>query len=589
MSAPISGGKYPRLSLRWQNPCPSVSWEKLVGASAAIVVLFLIAVPLSMLLFSSVRSTESTLPFEATEFTLANYGKMLTSEVTYRLFLNTLWYALGALVVSVGLAMLFAWFLERGRTPLRPLLVMLVLAPMATPPLVGAMGWAQLANPSTGPINTLLRSIFGMAGQGPLNIYSIPGMVLVTGFHLVPAAYIMLSGPIGRLDPSLEEAGFTSGVSPLTIFRRITFPLLRPAVLATVLYFFVLVLEIFEVAALLGMPHGIFVFSTLIFDAVHPPRGLPNYGMASTYAIVALVISGVLIYLYGLAIRRKEAFAVVTGKGYRPKLIEYGLWKYAFIALIVVVFALAVLMPLSMLVWTSLGLAYKTVEISSLAFASLNEYRELIQAPTTVRAVTNTAIVATVAATTTMVLASVISWMSTRSNLRWAALPDRLTILVVATPNIVIALALAFFYLWVPLPIYATIWIIVIAMTTRYLAYTTRLMGAAYLQIHKDLEEASQVSGVTWPLTMRHIVLPLVWPSFARGWLLVFVYAMRDTTLALMLFSVTNDLIGVRLWTIWFSDVNFPKASALAVCLAVASMALSFLIAKWTGVQQEQI
>lgn len=565
----------------------SVPWEKVAGILAAGSVVYLVIIPLATLIFSSVRDTKEKLPFEDTAFTLDNYTRVFSSEATYRLFGDTLWYAFGSLALGLVLATLFAWFLERGNLPARSLLILLVLVPLATPPITDAIGWALLGSPSIGLLNVVLRSWLGITGDGPLNIYSIPGMILVTGLKMVPSIYIMLSGPIGRFDPSLEEASFANKVSPASTFRYITFPLMRPAMFSALIYFLMLALEMFDIPAVLGMPFGIFVFSTLIYKASHPPLGLPNYGHVSVYATIFLLVAVLLIYLYGRAVRHKEEYSVITGKGYRAKLFDFGHWKWAFVGLIILYFVLAAVLPFAILVWTSLGLAYQKLELASLAVANLDAYRRFLEVPDMGRAIANTVIIAITSATATMVIAMLVSWLSTRTKSWVGTIPDRLAFLVLGVPGIVIGLALVFVYIWVPLPVYGTIWIIVIGLSTRYLAYSTRLMEAAYLQVHKELEEASLVHGASWLTTIRRIVLPLVWPSFARGWLWVLVHGIRDTAMAVMLFAVVNDTIGVRLWVTWFIDGNTRQASTIAVIMAVASIVVSFMVVRMTMGQSD--
>ena len=564
-----------------------IQWEKVVGFFAAIVILYLIGVPMGMLVFSSLRDTREKLPIEPTDFTFQNYVQVFTSEMTYRLFRDTLVFALGSLCVGFVLAMLFAWFLERAKTPARSLLMLMVLMPLGTPPVCDAMGWALLASPSTGVLNkAIFQPLLGMTGQGPLNIYTIAGMIFVAGMKLVPLVYIMISGPIARFDPSLEEASLTSRVSVSATFRHITFPLLRPAMLAAAIYCLIITLESFDIPAVLGMPYRLFVFSTLIFDATHPALGLPNYGLTAAYATVFLAIAGVLIWVYVRATHHKEEFSVITGKAYRAKLFDFGRWTWFFVALIVVYFVLAVVLPFAVLVWTSLGLIYRPIHIDSLVFANLNAYAEFVESPRVSGAVLNTAIIAVTSATGALLLASISSWLSVRSGFRGASIPDRITILMIGVPSIVLAMSMIFFYVWVPLPIYGSIWIIAIAVSTRQLAYCTRLMEAAYLQIHKELEEASLVSGVPWIPTVIRIVVPIIWPSFARGWFYVFSYALRDMSIAVMLFTVHNDTIGVRLWITWFTDGNAGKASAIAVGLALVSMVFNFVFVRATMVHQ---
>lgn len=563
------------------SPRLNVSLETIVGLVAALIVVYLLFVPLGMLLFSSVRATKGVLPFEATTLTLDNFAQIYGSSLTYRLFWNTLQYTVVAILIGLGLAVFFAWFLERTNAPAPTLLIALILAPLGLPAIVEAMAWILIANPSNGVLNQLLRSVFGLgANAAPVDIYSILGIGFVSGVKMVPAAYILVSSVMLRLDPALEEASLASGASPFATFARVTAALMRPAVLAIVIYFGVMTIDVFEVPALLGMPKGIFVFSTLIYQATHPATGLANYGLASGYGVLSLAVASVLIYLYHRQVRRQEQFAVVTGKGYRPR--RWTLrkrWQALFVAVIVIYSLMSAVLPALVLIWASLGILYTPW---SLHLASLDAYLGILISPDMDRAVGNTAVVSITSATAAMVLALLTSWLALRSRLFARSLPDRLTILAIAMPSIVIALALLFFYSRFPLPIYGTVWIIVIALVTRHLAYTARLMNAAYLQIHRELEEASAASGAPWLSTMTRIVLPILWPAFIRGWLWVFVLALRDVTLSLMLFTVYNETVGVRLWQVWMNEANFKLGAAIAVPLMLLSVGLSLLVVKTT-------
>jgi iron(III) transport system permease protein len=555
----------------------------------AALVFYLVVLPLVVVVFSSIRDTTTKLPFEDTSFTLANYVTVFTSGTTYALLANTATYAIGALVIGAGLGALFAWFLQRAAMPCRMLLTLAVLSALATPPLTDALGWSLLASPSIGLLNAGWHSLTGTSGDGPLNIYTIVGMAFVTGMKSVPSAFILFSGPFGRFDPTLEEAAAMSGASPWDSLRRVVVPLLRPAILGVVILFAILILETFEIPAVLGLPGRVFVFSSLIYDASHPAIGLPNYGLISAYGSVFLIIAGVLMLVYGRATTHAERFAVVTGKGYRPKLLSLGVLAWIPVALVAFYFCLAVALPFLALIWTSLGLSYRQSALSSLEYASFDAYRQLLQTSRLYQAVVNTLIAATTAATATLLLGSGIAWLSIRFKGIQATAPDRLAMLSLGAPGIVVGLALLFFYAWLPLPIYGTIWIIVIALATRFLAYAVRLMSAAYVQIHRELEEAAALSGANLFDVMRRIILPLVWPSFSSGWLWVFVHVVRDATLALMLFTVSNDTLGVRLWSLWFNEGKPAQAAALAVCLAVVSGLLSLGVVRTVTVRPSSV
>lgn len=556
----------------------------MVGIGAAGIVIYLLLVPIGMLVFSSFRATKDVMPWEATSFTLSNYVNVFTSEFTIRLFLNTLQYAVIAIALSIGIAVILAWFMERTNAPWRRVLIVMVLAPLGVPPIVEIMAWIILANPTNGIFNKVLREVFNLTTtEGPLNIYTFWGLGFVTGLKLVPGAYILIASAMARLDPTLEEASTASGASPFTTFRHITGALMRPAVLAVLFLFTVMTIEMFEGPAMLLQPKGIFVFSTLIYAASHPVGGLPNYGLASGYAMISLMIGIGLIYIYHIQVRRQERFAVVTGKAYRPRLVTLPkVWQIILLGVIVMYVVFVVVLPALVLIWGSLGILYTP---TSLASADLENYVEAFGHPSVLQAVSNTLIISVVSATATMVLALVVSWLSVRSGFRGGSLPDRLTILSMSVPGVVMALAFIFFYTRFPLPVYGTIWIIAIAYVTRHMAFSCRLMNAAYLQIAPELEEASAASGAGWLPTIRYVVLPIVWPAFTRGWLMVFVHCLRDVTLALMLYTVGNGTVAVTLWQFWMVDGDFGLGAALSVPLLLVSLGITSAMARPAMVQ----
>jgi iron(III) transport system permease protein len=572
------------------RPRAGISLSGVFWVAVAVLVTYLVAGPILVLLFSSVRDTSQKLPLEATPYTLTNYAQVLSSATTYELLLNTLLYAVGALAFSFTLTVIFAWVIERTNVPLRPVLLMGILAPMAFPGVVEGMAWIILANPSNGIYNVFLRNLLGRSGNGPLNIYSMAGMILVTGIRLVPSMYLMVSGTFSRIDPSLEEASEISGVVPRRTFWHISMPLLRPSLLAAVIYYFVVSIEIFEIPGLLGAPRGVFVFSTALYNAVNTVSGLPDYGLASVYGAVGFVVGTVLICLYARAIRRREQFTVVTGKGYRPRLICLGRWRYLISAGMLAYIIFALVIPVLTLLWASLLPYYRLPSVAGLKQISLVNYIRVLQTPAIMESALNTAIIAVITATAVVILASVVAWRSVRFASWGSSIPDRLSFIILGTPSVVIGLALTFLYLSVPIPIYGTIWIIIVAFVTRFMSYSTRLMGAAFMQIHRELEEASYISGVAGWKTMRRVILPLVWPSCLRCWLWACVHSVREVTLALMLVGVSNSTLAARLWMMVASskgDVSF--ACALAIMIVAVLSFLTFFVGRSTLFRSEGV
>ena len=562
----------------------AVHSRRILLGAVALVVFYLVLPPIGMLLFSSVRATKDKLPFEVTSYTFSNFVTVFTSKTTYQLLLNTMWFVIGTVALAVAMATLFAWILERTNVPFRRLMFVLVLAPAGMPMIIVTMAWILLANPSNGLFNVALWKLFGLTGPGPINIYSIPGMIIITALHFVPVVYIMISGVFARIDPSLEEAARTSGAGVWTTLRRVSMPLLGPALLATTIYYTVRTMEIFEVPAMLGMPKNIYLFSTMIYFAVNPISGqiLPDYGLASTYGVVLLAAAGVLIYLYGRYTRHAERFATVTGRGYRPRLIDLGSWKPVPMVLMFGYFALVVGMPLLILLWTSLTPPYTHVSLSGLSKLNLNAYRAMLKYPFLLTAIKNTLIIAILLAAVSMTLSTLASWLSTRGGIRGAWIPDRVAFMVIGVPTVVLGLALIFIYTALPLPIYGTIWVILLGLVPTCLPFGTRVMGAAFLQIHRELEEAAATSGAGLWANFSRIVLPLLWPSFARGFVYMFVRGMRETTMALMLYAAGNQTLAVTLWILWAEEGRLPLASAIAVPMMLITILLSFFVARQT-------
>jgi iron(III) transport system permease protein len=305
---------------------------------------------------------------------------------------------------------------------------------------------------------------------------------------------------------------------------------------------------------------------------------MANYGLGSGYAVFNLIIAGGFIYAYYLQVRKENRFAVVTGKAYRPRPVELRKrWCYIFYAAIALYILLAVIAPFWVLLSASLGILYTPF---SFGLATLQYYRDAFALPDLWRSTWNTLVISSVAATVCMLIALVTSWLAIRGKYRGSTLPSNLTFLVHAVPSIVIGLAFIIIYTRIPIPIYGTIWIIALAYVTRYMGFSVRLLYSPYLQLHSELEEASGTCGVGWLSTMRHIVMPILWPSFIKGWLWVFITCIRDVGLALMLFVVSNDTIGIRLWQIWGTGRHFEWGAALAMPLLVFSIFLSFFIAR---------
>ncbi len=527
-----------------------------------------------MLLYASVRSTEDKLPFEATATTLANYALVFSSPATLSILINTLVFTIGSLVVGLPLAIIFAWLLERTAVPARGWLTSLILVPMAIPSLLSAMAWIQLLDSRNGLINVALRGALGLkADTGPFDVYSLYGMCFVQGLRLVPSAYLMIAASFRAMDPSLEEQSAMAGRGVAQTTMKVTLPIMRPALLAALIYFIIVVIESFDIPGLLGFTARVRVLSTAIYWATHSEVGLPDYGLASALGAVILAVALVLMWIYNRLTAHQERFATITGKGYRPRQIDLRAWRLPAVGLCVFYVVVAVLLPFLMLVWTSVQPFYSMPSMESLGRMSFEGYRSIWYDASVVRAVSNTALLVLVTAVATVILAILVSWFVVRRERRSSVLSKylgTLSFLPQGVPSIVIGLALIFVYIRFPIPIYGTLWIIALAMITRYLAFSSRTTTSALMQLHGELEEASLMAGAPWSRTLVRITVPLLAPAMVNVFLWVAVHAMQELSMALMLYNPDTVVVSTVIWSMW-QNGKTADAAVLGVMLILFS------------------
>jgi len=544
-----------------------------------LVLLWLILVPLGQLVLNSFRIGHPAVP---SPFTLKNYVIGFSSPLTYQMIWNTLFFACSGTILTVSIAMLFAWLTERTDMPGRNLAWSILLIPLAMPGFLFSISWIFLLDYRIGLVNIWLRYLlsyfFGIDLQtGPLNIYSMAGMIYLDGLRGVTTVFLLIVGAFRAMDPNLEEAGRISGAGAWTTFRRITLPSLLPATFAAFLYSFISSMESFEAPLLVGLPAGIYVYSTMIYFST---RLMPSYGLAATFAVSYCLIAVVLVVIYQRVIMKDAGrFATITGKGYRPRVSRLGRMRWPAFGFFVVYFVLAVLLPLIILLWASLSPSYSHPSWKGVSELGFMHYRNLFAEPGLLKATLNTVIIMITTATLTVFISFFVSWIVVRTKLRGRFFLDGLTFLAHAVPGIVIALAFIFVYLQYPfntLGLYGTVWIISLALVTQYVAFTTRTTNAAITQVHKELEEAARISGVGRITTLVRITLPLIFPAVAAAWIWVAAHAVRSFSVPLMLASEDNWTLSMVLWNIWDEQNALTMAAALGVIFILGVTVMTF-------------
>ena len=432
-----------------------IPWDAIRNNWAVIAIiaflLFLILVPITRLLINSFLLGHPSVP---EGWTLQNYTAAFSMPIFYSALVTTIWIAAVGTFVTLALAVLFAWLIERTDMPGRNLAWSLILIPMAIPGVLFALGWTLLLSPKIGALNIYLRDFFDLFGihfkEGPINIYTVGGLIFLDGLRGVTTVFLMIVGSFRMMDPSLEEAARVSKAGAAATFFQVTLPAMLPAVLAAAMYSFISSMESFEAPLAVGLPGNIFVLSTLIYFTTRIQAPM-DYGLAAVFGVSYMVLMVLLLVVYRRAVRYSDRFSTITGKGFRPRVTSIGKWRYPALAMFVLYFMLAVVAPFAILLWASILPSYRVPSWEAINLFTWANYVEIFEADRVLSVVWNTVYLMLVAATVTMILAFVTSWGVVRSQFKGAGLLDGLVFLPHAIPGIVIALALIMAYLSPPL------------------------------------------------------------------------------------------------------------------------------------------
>ncbi|MBC7703922.1 MAG: iron ABC transporter permease [Rhodoferax sp.] len=554
----------------------SLNWQWIVIGVCVAFTMYIALIPLGFLLWQSLFTPETAT--KAAVFTWANYITAYASGETARLFWNSVRYALGASILSFMLGASLAWMNERTNTPFKTLFFALALIPLVIPGILFTVSWILLASPKIGIFNLTLMHWFNLR-EPVFDIYSMWGMIWVDGLQSSPIAFLLMTAAFRAMDPSLEESATMSGANVFQVLWHITLKLVWPATFATLLILFVNAIESFEVPALLGLPVGIQVFTSAIYKAVHQYPS--QNGLASAYAVMLLMVTTSGIYFISRLSSSGSKYSTMTGKGFRPRTIDLGRWRWLAAAVFVVYFLLIVVLPFMVLLWTSLQKFYAVPSWQAVQNLSLYNYRFILNYPNLQRSVWNSLMLSFGTATLVMLITSVICWIVVKTKLPGRWLLDNLASLPMVFPGLVLGLALMIFYLNVDVGVYGTLWILLIAYITRFMPYGLRFNTTSMLQIHKELEESAATSGASWFTTFRRIILPLLKPGMLAGWIYIMIVSIRELSSSILLYSPGSEVISIIIWELW-ENGQIVELSALGV-LFILLLFVLVMVAQYIG------
>jgi len=532
------------------------------------IIAFLSLYPTVFLFYGSLVDAPLGVPGR---FTLQNYIRAYGDPEAYSLLLNSFIFGIGSAGLSVIFALALAWITIRTNAPLRRLFELTAIIPNILPPILVSISWVMLLNPSNGLINASLVKLFGLE-KGPFNIYSMPGLIFVEGLILTPLAFLIIAAALKSMDPSLEESAKTLGSGEFGVMRRITFPLIRPAILAAGTLNFVRAVESFDTPAIIALPARIEVFTTKIWREAL--GSFPtNHNLAAAYGVGILAIALVFVYLYRRFTSQVESFSTVTGKGFRPHQIDLGGWRYAASGAAFLMLVLLVVLPILVLLLVAILPYYHVPTWKTWENLTLDHFRYIWKTARVHRAFANSLFLALLGATACMTLASLAAYITVRTKIAARGVLEGLVFIPWAFPGTAMALGLLWAYVNFPIPIYATIWIILIAYVTRFLPYGLRAVTSTIIQVHKELEEASVVCGAGFLATFRRVLIPMMRPGVMAGWIILVTIFMREFSATLFLYSPGAEPLGPLLYFLYLDGMR-GRVAAIGLVISLISVIL---------------
>ena len=502
---------------------------------------------------------------------LRNFAALLADDRFHRALGVTAITGLVATLLSCFFGLALAWIVARTDTPGRSWFDTLNLVPFFLSPFVGAVSWSYLAAPHAGLLNNIVSRYL----SGPsdfFNIFTVGGVIWVLALFYTPYVYLFVIGPMRRMDPALEDAARVHGAGFLLTMRHVTAPLMLPALLSGALVVFVTSAGLFDVPLALASSRGIPTVPTTVYSLVQYPS---DYGRAAAIGVLVMAVT-VFFALAQRAYLSRRSYATVTGKGYRPRTVQLGRWRYAALALELIYVTAGVILPMIALVFVSLSSLW--TGWPDVAYLTLGNFDQvLFHNDLTRRALKNSLIVAVLGATIGVVLATLQSYYLQRGRSRLRTILDSILSLPLGIPGII--LGLGFLILLIRTPLYTTLWIILIAYIARFLPLATRGISAMLLAIGGELEESARASGASWAQTLRLIVLPLIKPALVAAWLMLFVIFIRELGATILLYAQGTETLSVAM--VILGEQNFGHVAALAMVQTLL-LVIAFMLFRLT-------
>jgi iron(III) transport system permease protein len=510
-------------------------------------------------------------------YTLENYRDVINDPFLFHVLRNTGIFTLATIIIALVLGLPIAWLTERTTIPGKTLIYAIMTLGLLIPGIYTAMGWTLIAHPRIGILNRWLVDLLGLT-EGPINIATPIGMGFVQGMSLAAVVFILTAQMFRAMNPSLEEAAKVHGLNFGKTLWRITLPLAMPGILAAVIYITTIGIATFDIPAILGLGNRVYMLSTFMYIKVHPPgSGLPEYGISGAVGVFMVILAGFLTYWYGQVLRQGHRFEVVTGKGYRPALIQLGGWVvlgWGFIGLYALI---SKLLPLLLIAYAAFTPYFAPPSFEMMGKLSMVHFSNM-DWELVLRGLKNTGILVLVVPLVVLLFSFCVSWLVVRSKSRSRYLLEFGAFLPHALPEVIMAigaLLLSLFVVGSFLPLYGSVSLIAVVYVVARLAFATRAINGSLLQIHRELEEAAFVAGLSTFRTAWRVLLPLIWSTLLSVWIWTALLVYRELTVAVFLGVHDNITLPAVIWSYWYGGgINKASAVTLLMTLVLAPLIL---------------
>jgi iron(III) transport system permease protein len=571
-----------RLPVARRQPLPKL----LFSAASGNVFMWLLLVVVALCTFTPtiaamLSAFRTGTPGEVSEWTLGGLQRALSDPFTWEALWTTYWLAAVRAVIGVALAVVLTWIIARTDVPFRPQLELLIVLAYFFPGLGRILGWVILASPRTGVLNEGLRVLPGLDGmtQGPLNVYSYPGLIFVSVITSAAFFVIFLLPAFRSMDASLEESARMCGASERKTLFYVTAPLLKPAIASILILSMMLLLSSFEIEVFLGTPAGVYVLTNQIYSSLQ--LVLPaDYAKAFSMAFLLLVSALLLVALYSRAVGQRS-YTTVSGRSFSTRLTRLGKWRWWAFAFVAGYLLLSLVLPAIVLVYASFAKTAGAQMLSPDGY-TLNNWIAMWELSLPRQSIGNTIILSVGAATIGGIVGTIIAYVSVRTGFRGKKLLDLSAWIPWAVPTLVLGIGLLWVTLFTPLRVlYGTLALLIIAHVIRGIPIRTRIMTSTIVQIDKGLEEAARIHGANWPKTFWNVWVPLLKPGFVAGWIIGFVFSFSELALVAFLYGPKSMVLSTLMLSM-FAAGQFERGAVVAIVTTLIIMAFVLFVRRIT-------